>query len=141
MAKKPFLMLVLLLGFVFIAGCSDDLGGYNNNPPKEDHINSLFCQYVTEEDFKSTEPLINDFLKKIEPNLGDKEKLEKLCEWLEKYDCILDVDLFCVSCIYTLPAHSEMDVTFSTDNGSITLILCISMSEPLVARWHLEHLE
>lgn len=42
-----------------------------------------FCSFVDKGDFSSTGPIIDKFLSKLNNNLSDDKKLEKLKDWLE----------------------------------------------------------
>jgi len=140
---KLKLKLIVLATLCFIiainTACND--ADITTQKDADNTLSSEFCQYVNNEDFESLKPIINDFLKEIEPNLDDAAKLQKLCDYLNKYDCVLNAEIFCVSCVKTLPPHSELKVQFkqnaSSGMRSITLGLCIHMTEPLrVSQWH-----
>ena len=123
--------------FIFVACNSNDA----NKPDTVNNFQSTeFCKYVSEGKFEITEgvgKIINDFLKEIAPELDDTVKMEKLRDWLNKMECVSDAEILCVSCVKTNPPHSELIATFSTQDGPITLGLCIFMGEPLVlANWH-----
>ena len=71
----------------------------------------------------------------MDSDLDDQTKLEKLCGWLNQKDCVLETEIFCVSCIKTYPAQSEIFITFN--NIDTTLIMDILMGELLTfERYH-----
>jgi hypothetical protein len=134
----PKLAVVMLIALVALNSCSKDdnnlLQTGGNNLQSDD-----FCQYVSEENFELTRQPINDFLKELNPNLSDSVKLEKLCDWLEAKDCVLKAEILHISGIYTMPAQSELLVTFLTQSDSEQLVMDILMSEPLVFVGYHEH--
>ena len=117
--------------FVFSA-CSDSEAAKHPNLQDE-----IFCKYVEEENFEALIPIMNDFFKEIEPALDDKAKLQKLCDWLNEKDCVINAEIQCVNCIKTLPPMSHLLVSFATQNGAKELELCVGGSESLgVSGWH-----
>ena len=123
MKKLSLIGLVLLL-LVGLAGC--DKEGQVTDSEK-------LCSHLNIENINKTIPIINDYLASLKSNLNDKEKLQSLTEWLKSSSCIIDANILCVSCIYTLPAQSE--ISFSFKEGEVTKVvtLDISMSNPLKA--------
>lgn len=120
-------LLVTMFGSIFIlAACNKD----NIRCTKE----TEFCKFITAEEFKQTGPLINSFVKRLEFNLSDQEKLEKLNEWLKCKKCVSNAIVLCNSCIQTGIAQSELKIWFNVKGQQIEKILDISMSEPLQFR-------
>jgi hypothetical protein len=89
-----------------------------------------FCSLVDKQDFDATGPTINDFLAGLKRNKPE-ENLEKLTAWLECKSCVDKAEILCYSCIYTLPAQSELSVDFISGGQTITMTLDIIMDEPL----------
>ena len=70
-------------------------------------------------------------------SLDEEAKLQKLCDWLNEKDCVINAEILFVNGIYTLPPMSHLLVIFATQNGAKELELCIVSSEPLgVSGWH-----
>ena len=115
------LVLLLLVGLV---GCDKEGKGTDSEK---------LCSYLNIENINKTIPIINDYLASLKSNLNDEQKLQSLTEWLKSSPCVIDATILCVSCIYTLPAQSE--VNFSFKEGGVTKIvtLDILMSNPLKA--------
>ena len=92
-----------------------------------------FCEYVNTGNIDKTIPIINEFLNVLSDNLDETQKLQQLAIWLKSCPCVIDATIFCVSCVKTLPAHSEIVISFN-ENGEVKeLNLCILMSNPLSA--------
>lgn len=95
--------------------------------------NEEFCAFVDEQNFEATGPLVDDFLASL--NNGDEDyKLENLRTWLERKDCVGEVQILCNSCIHTLPPQSELSVEFISNDSIIVLTMDILMSNPLKFR-------
>jgi hypothetical protein len=92
-----------------------------------------FCAFVNEQNFDATGPLIDDFLATLKKGNEDY-KLEKLRAWLERKDCVGEVQILCNSCILTLPPQSELRVDFISNGDTITLTLDILMDDPMKFR-------
>ncbi len=89
-----------------------------------------FCSLVDKEDLEATKPIINDYLAGLEKNKND-ENLQKLVDWLESQSCVDKAEILCNSCIFTLPAQSEILVDFNFNGQTITRTMDISMEERL----------
>jgi hypothetical protein len=92
-----------------------------------------FCVLVNEQNFEATGPLIDDFLATLDSS-NPIESLEKLRAWLERKDCVGEVQILCNSCINTLPPQSELRVEFISNGNSVTLTLDILMDDPMKFR-------
>lgn len=95
--------------------------------------NGEFCSAISIQDHDKTLSVINKYLATQNKNLSDEQKIDKLKKWLAAKSCILEVNIFCISCIYTLPAQSELRIRFMIDGRSAEQTLDISMSNPLKA--------
>jgi|GEM_PF-579718 len=126
--KKLNLIVVLLLLLVGFVGCDKEEGQVTDS--------EKLCLYLNSGNINKTIPIINEFLAGL-PNSNsfseDEQNLQDLAKWLKSNSCVIDATVLCVSCIYTLPAQSE--VSFSFQEGEITKLvtLDISMSKPLIA--------
>ena len=92
--------------------------------------------YLNSENIDKTIPIINEFLVGLPSSNSfseDEQNLQALTKWLKSNSCVIDATILCVSCIYTLPAQSE--ISFSFKEGEVTKVvtLDISMSKPLKA--------
>ena len=120
--KKLSLIEIILLLLAGLVGCNKD--GQVTDSEK-------LCSYLNIENINKTIPVINDYLASLKSNLNDEQKLQSLTEWLKSSHCVIDATILCVSCIYTLPAQSE--ISFSFKEGEVTKVvtLDIVMSNPL----------
>lgn len=89
-----------------------------------------FCSAVQKEEYQSLLPLTDRFLAQLSGNLSDLEKIEKLNDWLSQKICIAHTEVFCVSCMFSLPPQSRVFVTFSNNGQSAHKVLDILMSDP-----------
>jgi hypothetical protein len=130
MKYRPGIWMVTFLTVsLLLANCKKEA----NVCPESD----TFCAYVSEQMFDSTGPIIDQFLGKLNQNTSDEEKLESLRNWLACMSCVDNVEILCVSCIYTNPPQSELKVVFIVDDQEIELILDILMDEKLkFVRFH-----
>jgi hypothetical protein len=95
--------------------------------------NKKFCTYIEQEDYQNAGSIIDKYLNKQKKSLSDSEKLKHLRDWLNCKSCVSNAEVFCNSCIYTLPAQSELNVTFLVKGKQVdkALIIIIVMDEPL----------
>ncbi len=126
MKHLSILLLSIIVAISLLLGCSNA-----GNDVVNTDDNSTFCSFVEKGEFDSTKTEINNFLATIDNTFSDSAKIEKLKIWLERKDCISDVEVICISGIYTLPAQSELAISFISNGESVNLIMDISMSEPL----------
>jgi hypothetical protein len=93
--------------------------------------NQQFCSSIQSENLQKTETVINEFLKELSVDLDSQEKLERLRDWLQCKSCVAHAEIFCNSCIYTLPPISELNITFIIEGQETEKVMDIIMSEPL----------
>jgi hypothetical protein len=117
--KKLFLLMAVV---AVLSGCKGDDETIENND---------FNTFVSAGDFDSTGPVINRFLESLNSDLDDSAKMEKLKTWLKTQRCVSGADILCVSCIFTLPAQSELVIAFEVNGKTEKLVMDISMSNPL----------
>jgi hypothetical protein len=130
--KRLVLMIVsaLICGVIFTS-CGSDKAERTDNEE--------FCLNFNSENMNKTIPVINKFLTGLKNNLNDEQKLQALTEWLKSHPYINDATILCVSCIYTLPAQSEISSSINEDGKTEDFILDIWMSNPLIALGFHEH--
>ena len=95
-----------------------------------------FCSYLNVENIDKTIPFINDFLAGLPSSSSfaeDEQNLQALTIWLKSKPCIIDASILCVSCIYTLPAQSEIAILFEENGKTVKVVFDILMSNPLKA--------
>lgn len=92
---------------------------------------SVFCAYISSEEYNKTGTLIDKYLSGLKTSLSDEEKLRKLKDWMECKSCVEIAEILCVSCIKTNPPQSELRVTFVVNGKQIVKILDIIMDDPL----------
>ncbi|RPA68288.1 hypothetical protein EF405_11520 [Cyclobacteriaceae bacterium YHN15] len=121
MKSRYFIFAFILTVFLF--GCSENDFDCRDN--------KAFCSSVQSQNLQKTETVINEFLKELSVDLDSQEKLERLRDWLQCKSCVAHAEIFCNSCIYTLPPISELKITFIIEDQETEKILDIIMSEPL----------
>lgn len=89
-----------------------------------------FCSMINGQDFDSTGTLIDAYLE-TQLNGTTDEKLDNLKNWLETNSCVTKAEVFCNSCMYSLPPQSEISVDFISNGQPITKKLYILMNDTL----------
>jgi len=92
---------------------------------------SEFCAFISSEEYNKTGVLIDKYLSGLKTNLSDEERLTKLKDWLECNSCVDNVEISCVSCIYTNPPKSALIVSFILNGQQTEKTLFIIMDDPL----------
>jgi hypothetical protein len=123
--KKINLTGILLLLLLVCFECDKER---NQEANKEE-----FCLYLHSENRNKTLPVINDYLKGLKSSWSEEQKIQALTEWLKSCPCVLNASISCVSCIYTDPPQSEINISFQENGKTEDFILDISMSNPLKA--------
>ena len=93
--------------------------------------NSEFCALVNQNYYDSTKTIINEFLNTNTVGT-DAEKLDKLVEWFETYNCIDNAGVYCNSCIFVGPRVSKVGVNFIKNGQIDSLTGSILMYDTLV---------
>jgi hypothetical protein len=128
-AKKVFLPAFFVATLFFLSSCKKE------NDPCSD--GETFCSFIKNSEFDGTSSIINNFLINTDKDLPDAQKLEDLKEWFKCKSCVSSVEILCNSCIYTLPAQSELRIHFIVNGQKKELTADISMSNPLrFLRYH-----
>jgi len=122
--RKVVAIAICLAGLTMFSGCDKAVQVTDSEK---------LCSYLNIENINKAIPIINDYLAEQKSNLNDEQKMQALAEWLKSCPCVIDATILCVSCIYTLPAQSE--ISFSFKEGEVTKVvtLDILMSTPLKA--------
>ncbi len=121
--KKEWLACLFVLMFASLStGCKKE---------KNNAVDSEFCAFISKKDYNGTGPIINDYLKGQSSVLTEAQKLNQLKDWLNSISCVVGVEILCTSCIKTLPAQSELKVTFLIDGKFAENTLDIIMENPL----------
>ncbi len=126
MKQLSVIGLVLLMLTAFI-GCN-----------KDDQLidSDKLCPHLNIENIKKIIPIINDYLASLPSSNSsseDEQNIQALTKWLKSSSCIIDAQIICVSCIYTLPTQSEVSFTFKEGEATYEVTLDIIMTEPLRA--------
>ena len=97
-----------------------------------------FCSLLNSDKMLFAKPVLDLFFAtlslSVDPlyeTLTDEQKLRLFTAWLETRDCITDAQIFCVSCVKTLPEQSEIYFTYLRNGQAVTRCMDILMSEPL----------
>jgi hypothetical protein len=129
--KKVTVFLVIICSLIIgLTSCKkDDLKCANE---------SEFCAFVSSKQYNQTGSFINQYLSKLNNELTETEKLERLKDWLKCKSCVANVEILCNSCIYTYPAQSELKIWFTVDGQQSEKCLDIIMDNPLRFRTYHE---
>ena len=90
-----------------------------------------FCALIGKEEYTKTGPIIDKYLSGLDKNLSAEDKLNLLSDWLTCKSCVSGAEILCNSCIYTLPAQSELRIWFSVNGKTTEKTLDILMADPL----------
>ena len=90
-----------------------------------------FCALINAEDYIETGVLIDNYLRGLNSQISDEQKLEQLKNWLECKNCVSNVEITCISCIETEPPKSLLKVLFMIDGQQIEKTLYVLMGNPL----------
>jgi hypothetical protein len=124
--KAIKILTVIFLASFLITSCNQD-----EIPCGDERI---FCNCVQEEAYDRLIPVIDNFLKDVKKNQSEKQKLDKLVDWLRCKSCVSKAEILCISCIETYPTQSEIKVGFIIHGEVQTKILDVIMDEPLRIR-------
>jgi hypothetical protein len=91
--------------------------------------NTEFCNFIDSKDYTGAANIMNVFLTSIDSNQSDKTKIEFLEKWLKCQPCIKSVEGSCVSCYWSYPAQSYIDIKVSESGQIVKKKVWISMSK------------
>ncbi|MEY3422194.1 MAG: hypothetical protein RIR48_2497, partial [Bacteroidota bacterium] len=80
------------------------------------------------EKFDSTYRFLNQILSKIP---FDEDSMKKFEKRLIEENCVVEVEWICNSCLFSLPAQSEVLVRIKTNQGFIRVVIRVVMMEPM----------
>jgi hypothetical protein len=89
---------------------------------------TTFCGYIHAEKFDSTYRFLNQILSKIP---FDEDSMKKFEKRLIEENCVVEVEWICNSCLFSLPAQSEVLVRIKTNQGFIRVVIRVVMMEPM----------
>lgn len=89
---------------------------------------TTFCGYIYAEKFDSTYRFLNQILSKIP---FDEDSMKKFEKRLIEENCVVEVEWICNSCLFSLPAQSEVLVRIKTNQGFIRVVIRVVMMEPM----------
>lgn len=124
MVYKRLKTWIFILSAFFLTNCTENDFECRNN--------RQFCNPIQSENLQESGPIIDKFLRELPRDLSSQEKLERLRDWFQCKSCVSHAEIFCNSCIYTLPPISELKITFIIAGQETEKILDIRMSEPLM---------
>ena len=120
---------LVIVGFIVISTLVFGFVGCDKEKDKKEE----FCLYLNSENLDKTIPILNDYLAGLKSKLDEEEKLDALIKWLKSCPCVVDATILCVNCIYTMPAQSEINISFIENGKTVVVVLDILMSNPLKA--------
>jgi len=101
-------------------------------------LEEYFCDFVNADKIGLAAPVINLFFKSDNSAayqaLSDEQKIQLFVKWVKSYDCIVDVQIQCASCVKTLPLQSDVLMTFMQDGQPVTRLISISMGKTLCVK-------
>lgn len=121
-SKSILKAVIILLACITLGNCNKEKAPCSDDQP--------FCSLADNQDFNDTGSIINNYLSGLKKNKKD-ENLAELINWLECKSCVDRAQLICNSCIKTNPPISEISIDFISNGQKITMVMDISMEEPL----------
>lgn len=119
--KLSLIVFILILGF--LTNCKKE-----NQKCSSD---ADFCTLIKAQEYNETGLLLDNYLSGLNSQSSDVQKLEQLKDWLECKSCVINVEILCISCIYTNPPKSVLKVLFVSDEQQKETLLYIIMDNPL----------
>ena len=124
--QKIINTLVFFMVIIFFMTTCDKDGPVEDPPvmPQD----TTFCGYIDAERFDSTYRFLNQILSKIP---FDEDSMKKFEKRLIEENCVVEVEWICNSCLFSLPAQSEVLVRIKTNQGFIRVVIRVVMMEPM----------
>lgn len=124
--QKIINTLVFFMVIIFFMTTCDKDGPVEDIPviPED----TTFCGYIHAEKFDSTYRFLNQILSKIP---FDEDSMKKFEKRLIEENCVVEVEWICNSCLFSLPAQSEVLVRIKTNQGFIRVVNRVVMMEPM----------
>jgi hypothetical protein len=124
--QKIINTLVFFMVIIFFMTTCDKDGPVEDIPviPED----TTFCGYIHAEKFDSTYRFLNQILSKIP---FDEDSMKKFEKRLIEENCVVEVEWICNSCLFSLPAQSEVLVRIKTNQGFIRVVIRVVMMEPM----------
>lgn len=91
--------------------------------------NTEFCNFINSKDNDGATIVMNNFLTSIDTNQSDKAKIEYLEKWLKCKPCISSIENVCVSCAWSYPPLSYMDIKIIENGQNVKKEVIVSMSK------------
>jgi hypothetical protein len=94
------------------------------------------CDAINANNLTAAEVELNTVISKINTSQSDQLQMEEVKKILSTIDCLSNVEIICVSCIYTLPAQSEIKMNVMINGQSQEIIADVVMKNPLALHFH-----
>jgi hypothetical protein len=101
-----------------------------NNEDIPCSYNAQFCSAVGGGDMQEAGNYINDFLSRLPEESSDPETIQLLENWLKCKVCVESVEVFCVSCMYSMPPQSSIKFSLRSHPENLHWRLDIIMGRP-----------
>jgi hypothetical protein len=92
--------------------------------------NAQFCSAVSVGDIQVAGKYINDFLSRLPEERSDPEIIQLLENWLNCKVCVESAEVFCVSCMYSNPPQSRVNISLRSHPENLHWRLNIVMGRP-----------
>lgn len=112
--KVKFYLFAFFCSSLFLS-CNDE----DNNCPQE----ASFCQFVQNEEDTELLSLTNDFLAGLSyDEEATAEHLEELRTWLECKSCVLEAEIECNFCLFSLPPKGYLRIRLDAGEKQINVL-------------------
>ena len=92
--------------------------------------NAQFCSAVSVGDMQEAGNYINDFLSRLPEEHSDPEIIQLLENWFNCKVCVESVEVFCVSCMYSMPPQSRVYFSLKSHPENLHWRMDIVMGRP-----------
>jgi hypothetical protein len=116
--------MIVRITFIFLLICSLSCS-------KQDitcSYNTEFCNFVNSKDYIGAANVMNKFLTLIDSNKSDKSKIEYLEKWLKCKPCVSSIEGICVSCAWSNPPISYIEVKIIENGQTVEKKVVVLMS-------------
>lgn len=114
------IVIVLILVALVVISCDKEGIGCDHR---------RFCASINARDFDAAGLVVGGLLSHLNDQ-QDEAVLDQVDQWLRCKPCVLDVEIICRSCVYTLPTISELRVVFESNGQPIVQTMDIVMDNP-----------
>ncbi len=108
----------------------------DKDSPVEDLLvmpqDTTFCGYIDAERFDKTRIFMDSFLLKLPKNHSIVASLDTLVLWLNQKECVLDAQVICYGCLFSLPPKGEIGLKLKIKSQIVKGVFTVKHNNPLI---------